>query len=94
MQNQLNLLKKMKNQSTDLHKALSVWAKKLSIEDYSLLAGTFFQLHAGYRFGYKEHDQQFLTDIHFIWKLNRKKKIEKQAKILKLKVIKGGKNEK
>lgn len=94
MQKQLNLLKKMKSQLTDLHKALSVCAKKLSIEDYALVSGTFFQLHCGYGFGYKKHDQQFLTDIHFIWKINHKRKIEKQAKILKLKVIRGGKHEK
>lgn len=94
MQNQLSLLKEMKSQLTDLHKALSLCAKKLTIEDYSLVAGTFFQLHCGHSFGYKKQDQQFLTDIHFIWKINHKKKIEKQAKILKLKVIRGGKNEK
>ena len=93
MQNQLSLLKEMKSQLTDLHKALSLCAKKLTIEDYSLVAGTFFQLHCGHSFGYKKQDQQFLTDIHFIWKINHKKKIEKQAKILKLKDIRGGKNE-
>jgi hypothetical protein len=84
----------MKNPLTDLHKSLQVCAKRLSIEDYALVSGTLFQLHCGYNFGYKKHDQQFLTDIHLIWKVNHKKKIEKQAKILKLKVIRGGKNEK
>jgi hypothetical protein len=84
----------MKKQLTDLHKSLQICATKLSMEDYSVVAGTFFQLHCGYSFGYKKHDQQFLTDIHLIWKINHKKKIEKQAKILKLKVIRGGKNEK
>ena len=84
----------MKKQLTDLHKSLQICATNLSMEDYSVVAGTFFQLHCGYSFGYKKHDQQFLTDIHFIWKLNHKKKIEKQAKILKLKVLKGGKVEK
>jgi hypothetical protein len=84
----------MKNQSTDLHKSLQICARKLSIEDYALVSGTLFQLHCGYSFGYKKHDQQFLTDIHFIWKINHKKSIQKQAKILKLRVVKGGKNEK
>ena len=84
----------MKNPSTDLHRSLKVCATKLSIEDYALVAGTFFQLHCGYSFNYKKHDQQFLTDIHFIWKINHKEKIKKQAKILKLRVVKGGKNEK
>ena len=82
----------MKNQLTDLHKSLQVCAKRLTIEDYALVSGTLFQLHCGYSFGYKKHDQQFLTDIHLIWKVNHKKKIEKQAKILNLKVIRGGKN--
>ena len=81
----------MKQPLTDLHKALQVCATKLSIEDYALVSGTFFQLHCGYGFGYKKHDQQFLTDIHCIWKINHRKKIEKQAKVLKLKVLKGGK---
>ena len=84
----------MKRQLTDLHKALHVCANRLSIEDYALVSGTFFQLHCGYGFGYKKHDQQFLTDIHFIWKINHKKKIEKQAKVLKLKVVDGGKSKK
>lgn len=84
----------MKRQLTDLHKALHVCANRLSIEDYALVSGTFFQLHCGYGFGYKKHDQQFLTDIHFIWKINHKKKIEKQAKVLKLKVVNGGKSKK
>jgi len=81
----------MKQPLTDLHKALQVCATKLSIEDYALVSGTFFQLHCGYGFGYKKQKQQFLTDIHFIWKINHRKKIEKQAKVLKLKVLKGGK---
>jgi hypothetical protein len=84
----------MKNPLTDLHKSLQVCAKRLTIEDYALVSGTLFQLHCGYSFGYKKHDQQFLTDIHLIWKINHKKKIEKQAKILNLKVIRGGKNAK
>jgi len=84
----------MKKPLTDLHKSLQICATSLSLEDYAVVAGTFFQLHCGYSFGYKKHDQQFLTDIHFIWKFNHKKKIEKQAKVLKLKVLKGGKSEK
>ena len=62
----------MKNPLTDLHKSLQVCARKLSIEDYALVSGTLFQLHCGYSFGYKKHDQQFLTDIHLIWKINHR----------------------
>jgi hypothetical protein len=64
------------------------------MEDYSLVAGTMFQLYTGYKFGYKAFDQQFLTDIHLIWKINHKKSVQNKAKILNLKVVEGGKNQK
>jgi hypothetical protein len=53
-----------------------------------------FQLYTGYKFGYKAFDQQFLTDIHLIWKINHKKSVQNKAKILNLKVVEGGKNQK
>jgi hypothetical protein len=80
-----------KEQMNNLHKSLMILSRKLNIEDYSLVAGTMFQLYTGYKFGYKQFDQQFLTDIHFIWKIHHKKSIQNKAKILKLKVVDGGK---
>ena len=80
-----------KPQANNLHKSLMILSRKLNIEDYSLVAGTMFQLYTGYKFGYKQFDQQFLTDIHFIWKIVHKKSIQNKAKILKLKVVEGGK---
>ena len=53
-----------------------------------------FQFYTGNKFGYKVFDQQFLTDIHLIWKINHKKSVQNKAKILKLKVVEGGKNQK
>lgn len=80
-----------KQQMNNLHKSLMILSRKLNIEDYSMVAGTMFQLYTGQKFGYKTLDQQFLTDIHFIWKINHQKSIQNKAKILKLKVVEGGK---
>lgn len=80
-----------KQQINNLHKSLMILSRKLNIEDYSMVAGTMFQLYTGQKFGYKTLDQQFLTDIHFIWKINHQKSIQNKAKILKLKVVEGGK---
>ena len=82
---------KKKPQINNLHKSLQILSRKLNIEDYSMVAGTMFQLYSGQKFGYKTLDQQFLTDIHFIWKINHQKSIQNKAKILKLKVVEGGK---
>jgi hypothetical protein len=80
-----------KVQINNLHNSLQILSRKLNMEDYSLIAGTMFQLYTGHKFGYKQFDQQFLTDIHFIWKIHHKKAIQNKAKILKLKVVEGGK---
>jgi len=77
----------------DLHKSLQLLAKKLNFEEYTLVAGTMFQLHAGMSFGYKKiFDPQFLPDISLIWQINHKKAYENKAKVLKLKLIRGGKD--
>jgi hypothetical protein len=83
-----------KVQINNFHKSLQVLSRKLNMEDYSLVAGTMFQLYTGHKFGYKSFDQQFLTDIHLIWKINHKKSVQNKAKILNLKVVEGGKNQK
>jgi len=83
-----------KPEINNFHKSLQVLSRKLNMEDYSLVAGTMFQFYTGYKFGYKAFDQQFLTDIHLIWKINHKKSVQNKAKILNLKVVEGGKNQK
>jgi len=77
----------------DFHRSLQLLAKKLTLDEYTLVAGTMFQLHAGMTFGYKKiFDSQILPDISYIWQIHHKKAFENKAKILKLKVIRGGKD--
>jgi len=77
----------------DFHRSLQLLAKKLTFDEYTLVAGTMFQLHAGMTFGYKKiFDSQILPDISYIWQIHHKKAFENKAKILKLKVIRGGKD--
>jgi hypothetical protein len=84
---------KKNGQINDLHKSLQLLAKKLNFEEYTLVAGTMFQLHSGMTFGYKKiFDPQFLPDISYIWQIHHQKAFENKAKILKLKVVKGGKD--
>lgn len=82
----------MQSQINELYQALHLLSKKLSKKDYELVAGVMFQLYMGERFGYmKSLDGRFLQDIKLIFDLNKGKKINRKAKILKLRVIKGGK---
>ena len=62
---------------SDLHKSLQLLAKKLSFEEYTLVAGTMFQLHAGMTFGYKKYDNltEYINNVEII-------DFEKQNKIL------------
>jgi len=59
-----------KPEINNFHKSLQVLSRKLNMEDYSLVAGTMFQLYTG------------------------KKSVQNKAKILNLKVVEGGKNQK
>jgi len=77
----------------NFHKSLKVLSGKLNMEEYSLVAGTMFELYMGRKFGYKPFDQQFLTDVHQIWKIDHKKSIKNKVKMLKLRVVDGGKTE-
>ena len=53
-----------------------------------------FRLYMGDKLGYKEtFDPQFMADISAVWQFKKEKKVEKKAKLYKLKIIKGGKNE-
>jgi hypothetical protein len=64
---------------SDFHKSLQLLAKKLTFEEYTL--------------GYKKiFDPQILPDISYIWQIHHKKAFENKAKILKLKVVRGGKD--
>jgi hypothetical protein len=50
-----------------------------------------FRLLMGSRFGYTEHDPRILQDVQSIWVRTNKKNMKTKKKILKLKVIRGGK---
>ncbi len=76
---------------SDFHKSLQLLSKKLTLEEYKLVAGTMFQLYLGNKFGYKDFDPMFNSDIHYIYEINKQKKLKKQASILQFKIIKGGK---
>lgn len=78
----------------DFHESLKVLASKLNKEEYSFIAGVMFRCLMGTRFGYHDHDQRILQDIHNTWIKNRDKVIKTKKKIFKLKVLKGGKIEK
>ena len=84
---------KKDEQISDFHRSLQLLAKILTFEEYTLVAGTMFQLHAGMTFGYKKiFDPQILPDISYIWQIHHKKAFENKAKVLKLKVVRGGKD--
>lgn len=75
----------------NFHKSLQILAKKLNQSEYSLVGSTLFELYTGKKFGYHPLSQQFLIDIHLIWKINHEKSVKNKAKILKFKVLEGGK---
>ena len=75
----------------DFHQSLEVMAKTMNKEEYSLVAGVMFRLLMGSRFGYTEHDPRILQDVQSIWVRTNKKNMKTKKKILKLKVIRGGK---
>jgi len=85
-------MSKKEKDTNDLHEVFKLLAQKLTFEEYKLITGTIFQLHCGVTFGYKKtFDAQLLPDISAFWEHYHKKKIDEKNKILKLKVIKGGK---
>lgn len=84
----------MQNEINEFYQALHVLAKKVNKKEYELVAGVMFQLYMGEKFGYLESlDGRFLTDIRLIYGLNKSKHVSKKAKILKLKIIQGGKSD-
>jgi len=78
----------------DFHESLKLLSGKLNKAEYSFVAGVLFRCLMGSRFGYHDHDQRILQDIHSIWVKNRDKVVKSKKKVFKLKVVKGGKNEK
>ena len=73
--------------------SLKILANKLNHKEYKEVSGTMFRLYMGDKLGYHEtFDPQVMADIHAMWEFGKEKKIETQAKLYKLKVLKGGKD--
>lgn len=52
-----------------------------------------FRLYMGDKLGYRDSfDPQFMADVTAVWQFRKEKKTEKKAKLYKLKVLKGGKD--
>jgi|TARA_R100000479_G_C6383028_1_gene201913 hypothetical protein len=83
-----------KEQSTNpLLNSLNILASKLTEKEYRNVTQSMFRLYMGDKLGYKEtFDPQFMADISAVWQFKKEKKVEKKAKLYKLKVVKGGKD--
>jgi len=83
-----------KEQSTNpLLNSLNILASKLTEKEYRNVTQNMFRLYMGDKLGYKEtFDPQFMADISAVWQFRKEKKVEKKAKLYKLKVLKGGKD--
>ena len=73
--------------------ALNILANKLTDKEYKTVTNSMFRLYMGDKLGYREiFDPQFMADVSAVWQFRKEKKIEKKAKLYKLKVFKGGKD--
>ncbi len=84
-----------KEQSTNQFiSGLRILANKLDKKQYNTITSLMFRLYMGDKLGYRNtFDPQVMADINAVWQFGREKKVEKKAKLYKLKIIKGGKNE-
>ena len=83
-----------KQQSTnDFLNSLKILANKLEKKEYSKVTSIMFRLYMGDKCGYKDtFDPQVMADIQAVWQFGREKKLKTKAKLYKLKVLKGGKD--
>jgi len=74
--------------------ALNILASKLTDKEYKTVTNNMFRLYMGDKLGYRDtFDPQFMADISAVWQFRKEKKVETKAKLYKLKVVKGGKDE-
>ena len=74
--------------------ALNILANKLTDKEYRNVTSSMFRLYMGDKLGYRDSfDPQFMADVSAVWQFRKEKKTEKKAKLYKLKVLKGGKDE-
>ena len=73
--------------------SLNILASKLTDKEYKTVTSSMFRLYMGDKLGYRDtFDPQFMADIQAVWQFRKEKKVEKKAKLYKLKVLKGGKD--
>jgi hypothetical protein len=72
--------------------SLKILANKLTHKEYKEVTGTMFRLYMGDKLGYRElFDPQVMADIQAMWQFGKEKKVNKQARILKIKSARGWK---
>jgi len=72
--------------------SLNILANKLTEKEYKNVTNSLFRLYMGDKLGYRDtFDPQFMADVSAVWQFRKQKKVEKKAKLYKLKVLKGGK---
>ena len=82
-----------KHSTNDLLSSLHILAGKLTDKEYKSVTQSMFRLYMGDKLGYKDmYDPQFVADINAVWQFKKEKKLKNKAKLYKLKVIKGGKD--
>lgn len=73
--------------------ALNILANKLTDKEYRTVTSSMFRLYMGDKLGYRDSfDPQFMADVSAVWQFRKEKKTEKKAKLYKLKVVTGGKD--
>ena len=73
--------------------ALNILANKLTDKEYRTVTSNMFRLYMGDKLGYRDSfDPQFMADVSAVWQFRKEKKTEKKAKLYKLKVVTGGKD--
>lgn len=74
--------------------SLKILANQLEKKQYNKVTSIMFRLYMGDKCGYRNSfDPQVMADINAVWQFGREKKVKKKAKLYKLKILKGGKND-
>lgn len=74
--------------------SLKILANQLEKKQYNKVTSIMFRLYMGDKCGYRNSfDPQVMADISAVWQFGREKKVKKKAKLYKLKILKGGKND-
>ena len=74
--------------------ALKILANHLDKKQYNKVTSIMFRLYMGDKCGYRNSfDPQVMADINAVWQFGKEKKVKKKAKLYKLKILEGGKND-